>query len=622
MNVKRYVIKNKKRSILIILGITLASSVLFSIGILTSMTRKYLIKSVKKEIGTYHVIIKGKIEKHNYISKIKHKDGRYFIIYKDIYKVYQNTEKLCHKNCESITYNEQLLALYGLSKNKNLINTLKKILLFFTILFGFIMFFIIYSSFKVSVKNRKEELYRLKLIGFTNCDLYKLFIKESSILTIIGITFGFILSLIINIILKDVINSLLGEILIYKMNISIYIPFIIVSIITMSVIVIISTIIPLKDIKKYSPMELFKKRNMIGNVEIKPFNNFILWLSLVNYKRSSHKYKSLIICTFISILSINVFFLCLNYSLKIIKEFVIIPKYDLYISAEGQYDYQKIEKDLKPSKTNKFSYCIYSRNLKEKMSKHEQSEDIMITNLGNDEVVNITEKVIKTNKIKKIKYQRFKEINEIILDSNQKIDNLKLTQNIPFGLENVDYIVLNLSEERFKTYCEDYYSVLIIKTKYHGIDKYINKIIKKENTKFTYLNVKKSRQLTENIILVLKIILYVTVFLITLVMITLTFNITASTIYYRKRELKLLNDIGLEKSKIALSLMIESLIVSLKGWLYTLPFILVINKFIYKGITEIFEYDEMILTENIFIISLVITFLIIYLTIKIQLKKL
>ena len=92
-----YILNNKKRSLFTVLGISFGFILLLSIGILFSSLRQYLIENVKREIGDYHVIIKGKVSNENFILKKQYMNNRYYFIYKDIYKVYNNTDKICQK---------------------------------------------------------------------------------------------------------------------------------------------------------------------------------------------------------------------------------------------------------------------------------------------------------------------------------------------------------------------------------------------------------------------------------------------------------------------------------------------------------------------------------------------
>jgi len=622
MDVKKYITRNKRRSALTILGITLSSILLISIGILFSSFREYLIENVKTEIGSYHVIIKGKIKRNSSIEKMKYEEERYYITYKNIYSTYQNTKKLCkNKRCEQITYNTSLLSLYGVSKDKNALKTIKRVMYFIIISLSIILFFIIYNSSKVSLNTKRKEVCLLKLAGCTNNDIYKLFIKEACILCVIGTTLGFISSLLINYTLIDIINEKLFELFKGNLHLKVYLSFVIGPIIFTFIIVILSAILPLKNVRKFKVMELFRINEKTEKIKVPPLKNFVLWLSITNYLRQKEKYKSLIICVFISCLSVSTFVIILNYGLKSLKDFVIMPKYDLKITSEEDYDLKQVAKDLESKQYITYKSCQKEGKIAKEnyIKNYKEKEEFQITNLGKNELINRVNKIEKEKKITHLNYKKFKNISVITLE-NTKLDNIKLTDKIPLGFDELDSTVINLENDIFKSVCETYQNNLILKTNFQGMDEYLDDLIKTKELDMTYINVKKAREITNNIITTIKIILYTVCIMIILIMTSSSVNISIANTSYRKRELSSLKSIGLESHKIIISLTLESLIISIKGWFYALPFIFIINKYIYLSITEVFALKKMILGLDIIIINLVIVFIIITSSIIISYK--
>ena len=128
---------NKVRSFFCFLGVFLASSLIFSVSFLFSSFRDYLIKGALKS-ADYHVFIETSfdIEKSKSMESISFKDGRYFIKFKNIYDTYLESEKICEfKEC-NIVYNDKLLALYGMSDNKNDLDAMRKILITLLLVFA------------------------------------------------------------------------------------------------------------------------------------------------------------------------------------------------------------------------------------------------------------------------------------------------------------------------------------------------------------------------------------------------------------------------------------------------------------------------------------------------------
>ena len=626
MNLRKYLIRRGSRSLFTILGISFSSALLISVGILFSSFRDYLIRSVEKEIGGYHVIIDGEVEYRKFMESLDYKDGRYYITYKNINNVYKNTDKICeNKRCESVTYNDGLLSLYGLSKKENILFIFRRVIIFILLSFGVILFFILYNSFKVSLNNRRRDICLFKLIGYNNDDLYKLFIKEYMALGIFGIIIGFVISLILNYFIIHFLNGHLFEIFGGNLKVKIYFSFVIIPIFLILFIIILSSVIPLKNIRKYKVMELFRINNDSDNVGIYPLKNVVLWFSLINYKRSSDKYKSLIASIFISCLVISIFSLVIKYSFRCIRNYVTIPSYDLKVSARDDFNLKKISNDLKASKSVLYNSCLYKASipLENYLNDYKEKEDVLITNLGGNVVINKVDKVVHGDKIKKVNYKRFKDLNEIILkgDSEVIIDNLSLSDKIPFGFEEENFIIVNLDDDRFNEVCGGYDSNLIIKTDYDGMDNYIEDVIKNKEIDMTFYNGKKAREILENLIYAIKVLLYVVSFLIILTVLFSSFNVSSAVIYFRKKEFSSLKSIGFENSKIILCLFLESLTFSLKGWVYSHPFIFIVNKYIFLSIREVFDFKKMILGFDIIFFGFFISFMCVFVPMLIVYKK-
>ena len=602
-----------KSNKLIVFCITISSVLMISIGILFSSFRNYLIDDIEKEIGNYHVIIKGEEVSGNYILSNNYKDRRNYIRYKEITRVYKNTLDICKKyKCINVTYNDGLLSLYGLSKNENLLNVFKSFLYFFMCFFGVIIFFIIYNSFSVSVGIRKKDIILYKLASADNIFLYKYYFKESFIMGIIGIILGFLISLFLNLFLIKVINSLLYEIFLDKLKLSIYFSFIIIPVLFLLLIIFLCSFIPLKKIKKYKALELFRDNRKINSEIVHLNNNIIYYLFLINIKRFRDKYKSLIICIFVFCFSFNVIALILRYGLKCINDYVIIPKYDLSISVKGDYDFEKMINDFKVTKKNEFHSCYINVNIPKEyfIDSFQKNSDVIVTNLGGNEVINNYEVINKEGKISHIKYKRFKAFDKLLIDDNE-ISGLKLTDRKYFGIEGKD-TVINLDEDNFRKVCSIYNSNLIVKTSYSGIDRYLNNLIRREELNMSYLNVRKTKEIISNLVLVLKIFFYGVSILIFICLISVSINVAIYSIYERRREIFSFISLGLCIKDIIIQLFLECLYISLKGFILSIPFIFVVNKYLYMAIKKVFDFGSIIIGFENIIISFFISFFIFF----------
>ena len=109
-----YLRKNKKQTLTVLIGIILASILLFSVGILFSSFRECLIKKIL-ETNDFHVKIEGNLNglSDNNILSLKIDGDEYLIKFDNIYDTYRETDKICtQKTCDKIVYNVKLLSLY------------------------------------------------------------------------------------------------------------------------------------------------------------------------------------------------------------------------------------------------------------------------------------------------------------------------------------------------------------------------------------------------------------------------------------------------------------------------------------------------------------------------------
>lgn len=603
-------ILRSKSNLLIVFCIIISSVLLISIGIIFSSFREYLIDKVEDEIGNYHVIIKGKKIDEKYILDNNYKDGRNYIRFKEIERVYKNASDICLKyKCQNVTYNDSLLSLYGMSKNKNILSVFKSFLYFFVCFFGIIVFFIIYNSYSISIGVRRKEVILYKLASANENFLYRLYFKESFVMGIIGILLGFIISVFLNLFLIKLINNFLYEIFSGKLKLSIYFSFIFIPILFLFLIIIICSFFPLKKIKKYKALELFRENSKVSDDDIRLGSSIIYYLFKVNIKRFRDKYKSLIICMFVFCFSFNVIFLILNYGLKCINHYVIIPDYDLSVSVVGDYDFGKIVKDFKAIKKNSFSSCIINVSIPKDFFKedYEKNSDVIITNLGGNEVINNYDIIKKKDKISHVKYNRFKRFDKLVIDDTQ-INDLKLTDKKFFGVDGED-TVINLNNDDFKKVCTLFNSNLIIKTSYKGIDSYLDNLIRKEKINMSYLNVKKTKEIISNLTLVLKILFYGVSLLVFICLISVSINVAIFSIYERRWEIASFRSLGLSLKDLIIVLLLECMYVSLKGFIISVPFVFIINKYLYMSIKKVFDFSGIIIGYGNLFLSFIIPFL-------------
>ena len=610
----RYLKYNKKQTFTLIIGIILACVLLFSVGILFSSFRGYLIEKV----DDYHVKISGNLNNisNDMLSSFKIYDGEYFVKFKDVRKTYYNIEKICEVNdCDNVVYNTKLLSLYGIGKN-NYLDLFKELIFLIVFILGFSVFFIIYNSFGLMLSKKKRDIFLFKVVVVSFFYLCKLFFLEGLICGIIGIIFGFIFSLILVYGTLNLINTLFCEVLVSEVNLSLYFPFILIPLIFILLIIFLASLFPIFRIRKYKVMELFRE-NIKNNGKLN-LRCFTLSYAYNNYVRNIKKYRSLIICVFILIILFNSFMRLNSYVLKILDDYVRIPNYDVKLEVSKR-DYSKLEKMAKflnSDEKNIYRSCTQNIVIP-KESYNDGAKEVnyvLVTDLGGNEVINVVSDVLEKNgKVEKVNYNIFNKLDEVTI--NNKI-GVKLTNDIPFGFENElieGRIILNLNNDDFSKVCFNYSGNALIKSLESGLDDKITSYASKNGfDNFSYVNVKKAYELIDSFILLIKLFSYSCVCLVFLIAFFTILNIISFSIKLRKKELATLKSLGFDGFKINLSLLLESFIISGKGSLYAFPFTLLISNSLYKNLGDYFSINLGIFDYRLFLLSFFVCFLMIF----------
>ena len=615
-----YLRKNKKQTLTVLIGIILASILLFSVGILFSSFRECLIKKIL-ETNDFHVKIEGNLNglSDNNILSLKIDGDEYLIKFDDIYDTYRETDNICtQKTCDKIVYNVKLLSLYGIGDN-NYLDLFKELLVGLVLVLSIAVFFIIYNSFQISLTKRKRDVALFKAIGISNNQLYKVFLFEGIICGVLGLILGFSLSLFFNIGIINLVNNLFDEVFGGGLELSLYRPFIFIPFIFIIFIILFSAILPLFKIKKYKVMELFRENDFVKK-ESYHFKNFVLNYAYTNYVRSKRKYRSLIICVFIIIILFNSFMRLTGYTLTIINEYIDIPKYDISVTS-NMSDYNKLDglaSYLSADKKNIFRSCTKQASIpKENYNQGFQNTvEVLITDVGGNEVINlVNDTIIDKDKMIKERYKPFKSLNSITLDSGEEINNISITNKVPFGFDNMlvkGRVILNLDEDKFSEVCPVFSSNALIKTDEARLDNLILKYVKSKDFEIVYTNVKKAYELINNVVLLIKLFMFACVGIVVLISVFTIFNIISANIKIRKRELASLKAIGFTNLKINFCLLVESFIISVKGALYAFPFVLLISNGLYENLGMYFEVNISIFNYSLYILSFIGCFLLIF----------
>ncbi len=614
----RYLRKNKRQSLTIIIGIVLSSILLFSVGILFSSFREFLINKTL-ENNDYHVRIKGYISDDKNIISLKEKNGEYYVKFKDIKKTYDYTDMLCHtEKCLQIHYNTRLLSLYGIGEN-NYLELFSGLIISIVFILAISVFFIIYNCFQVILTKKKKDMFLLLSSGASKGQVCKIFFTEEIICGILGIILGLVISIIFNIFMIGVINSLFFEFLNGKLFFYFYIPFIIIPFLFMIIITVLASLLPLIKIRKWRVISLVKSDDIDKKITIKKAKNFVWRYALTNYERGRRKYKGIIMCIFILIILFNSFMILFKDMTVIFNRFIKLPKYDVALNS-SLYDYDKLDdftQYLKADKKVVFKTCERQFSILNGDYSNSVKNNLLITNLGGNKLVNrVVNVTLKNNKMYNIDYKPFNSLKEIQIGKH--VIRVGLTDKIPFGLENElleGRYILNLNDDEFDLVCSEYEGRAFIKTKTKGLDQKISEYAKKNDFyDLSYVNTKKGYEFINNCLFILKLFMIICLLIIVLIALFAFFNILSACIKIRKKEFATLKSLGFTNGNISLCLLAESFIISGKGCFYALPFVLLINRYLYVSFSKYFDINFISINYKIFLIGFIFILLLVFLS--------
>ena len=103
----------------------------------------------------------------------------------------------------------------------NMLKSLNSVVLILIVLSGALSFVVLYNLSYINISERKREIATLKVLGFTDKEVDDYIVKETIILTIMGIVFGLIFGILLT---NIIINTVEIEIVrfIHRIKISSY----------------------------------------------------------------------------------------------------------------------------------------------------------------------------------------------------------------------------------------------------------------------------------------------------------------------------------------------------------------------------------------------------------------
>ena len=674
-------------------------------GVNTLANNEYYEEETLNIVGEKTYTIVGIVERSNFEDysasgystftlDMNDKEGivNVFVMFNNKKKIIKQSEDLAKKlgYDNAISYNSTLLALYGESTYGNIMKSMITMIIIMLSLVSIGCIVVIYNSFAISVMERKKEFGLLSSIGATKKQLSYTIFFEALIEGIIGIILGICGAYIGIGTVILIINNLIGDILVLKLNLVTNIVFIIIPVIFMILVIFISALVPSRRAAKVSPIEAIrqnddikinKKKIKTGKLVNKLFG-IEGEIALKNIKRNKKKYRVTIVSLFISIVLFISFSSYMNYTIDTASSVMGEVPYDYQISYFGDdNDIDALDKISEIIKSNDVKeYVSYSASNLSIIGNYTYSDeylDFYKSAYGDDGIKALTnlkyqyisiyilddisynkykeligldkDSVILLNKFKGVSYGNNKRVNYDIPVINNGDINIKIcnfdddddVDTTKYCNKNIDNIfVTNKSFDLIEefSYMSDFKLIVnkklydnisdsgthytqynIISDNTDNIDKLTKELDKYDNVNYT--NVKESMKQANNMILVVKILMYGFIGLITLIGVTSVFNTISTSMALRKREFAVLRSIGLTRKGFNKILFFESLFFGLKSLIYAIPVSLGVTIIIHYALADMMSINSIVIPWKAIIISIVSVFVIVLLTMMYSTSK-
>lgn len=436
-----------------------------------------------------------------------------------------------------------------------------------------------------------------------------------------------------------------------------------------------SKVSPIEAIRQNDDIKINKKKIKTSKLVNKLFG-IEGEIALKNIKRNKKKYRVTIVSLFISIVLFISFSSYMNYTLNTASSVMGEVPYDYRISYFGDDNNKealdKINEIVKSSDVKEYvSYSVGNLSIIGDYTYSDEYLDFYKSAYGDDGIKALNnlkyqsiyilvlddnsynkykkligldkDSVILLNKFKGVSYGNNKRVNYDIPVINSGNINIKIC-NFDDDEENVDttkycnknidnIFVTNKSFDLIEefSYMDDfklivnkklYDSILdggtdftqfnIISDNTNNIDKLTKELDKYNNV--NYINIKESMKQTNNLILVVKILMYGFISLVTLIGVTSVFNTISTSMALRKREFAVLRSIGLTRGGFNKMLFFESLFFGMKSLIFALPVSIGVTILIHYSLADMVSISTIIIPWKAIIISIVSVFIIVLLT--------
>ena len=445
-----------------------------------------------------------------------------------------------------------------------------------------------------------------------------------------------------------------------------------------------SKVSPIEAIRQNYDIKINKKKIRTSKLALKLFG-IEGEIALKNIKRNKKKYRVTIVSLFISIVLFISFSSYMNYTLNTASSVMGEVPYDYQISYFGddpnndKEALDKINEIVKSSDVKEYvSYSVSNLSIIGNYTYSDEYLDFYKSAYGDDGIKALNnlkyqyisiyilddnsynkykkligldkDSVILLNKFKGVSYGNNKRVNyniPVINNGNINVkicnfdDNDEDVDTTKYCNKNIDNIfVTNKSFDLIEefSYMDDFKLIVnkklydsisdssthytqfnIISDNTNNIDKLTKDLDKYSNVNYT--NIKEAMKQANNLILVVKILMYGFISLVTLIGVTSVFNTISTSMALRKREFAVLRSIGLTNRGFNKILFFESLFFGMKSLIFAIPVSIGITVLIHYTLADMVSISTIIIPWKYIIISIVSVFVIVLLTMMYSTSK-
>ena len=444
-----------------------------------------------------------------------------------------------------------------------------------------------------------------------------------------------------------------------------------------------SKVSPIEAIRQNDDIKINKKKIRTSKLVLKLFG-VEGEIALKNIKRNKKKYRVTIVSLFISIVLFISFSSYMNYTLNTASSVMGEVPYDYQISYFGddpnndKEALDKINEIVKSSDVKEYvSYSVSNLSIIGNYTYSDEYLDFYKSAYGDNGIKALNnlkyqsiyilvlddnsynkykkligldkDSVILLNKFKGVSYGNNKRVNYDIPVINSGNINIKIcnfddnddVDTTKYCNKNIDNIfVTNKSFDLIEefSYMDDFKLIVnkklydsisdssthytqfnIISDNTNNIDKLTKDLDKYSNVNYT--NIKEAMKQANNLILVVKILMYGFISLVTLIGVTSVFNTISTSMALRKREFAVLRSIGLTNRGFNKILFFESLFFGMKSLIFAIPVSIGITVLIHYALADMVSISTIIIPWKYIIISIVSVFVIVLLTMMYSTSK-